>query len=78
MSLIIPTDVQERVNALLGTKLYASEEEILRAAVAALEEQNAVLAAIQAGINDMESGRYRPFSDFDAEFRERNQIEDDA
>jgi Arc/MetJ-type ribon-helix-helix transcriptional regulator len=78
MSLIIPADVQERVSALLGTGRYASEEEILRAAVTALEEQNADLAAIQGGINDMESGHYRPFADFDAEFRERNQIANDA
>jgi Arc/MetJ-type ribon-helix-helix transcriptional regulator len=78
MSLMIPADVQERVNALLGTGLYASEAEILRAAVAALEEQNADLRAIQGGIDDMENGRIRPFADFDAEFRERNQIESDA
>jgi Arc/MetJ-type ribon-helix-helix transcriptional regulator len=78
MSLAIPADVQQRVNALLGTGRYASEEEILRAAVAALEDQNADLAAIQSGINDLENGRYRPFADFDAEFRERNQIETDA
>ncbi len=74
MSLTIPADVQARVNALLGTGRYASEEEILRAAVAALEEQNADLVAIQNGINDMESGRYRSFTAFDAEFRQRNQV----
>jgi Arc/MetJ-type ribon-helix-helix transcriptional regulator len=78
MSLIIPADVQQRVKALLGTGRYASEEEILRAAVAALEEQNDDLAAIQSGINDMENGRYRPFAEFDAEFRKRNQVENDA
>ena len=78
MSLIIPADVQERVNVLLGTGRYASEEEIMRAAIAALEEQNANLSAIQGGINDMENGRYRPFADFDAEFRKRNPIENDA
>jgi Arc/MetJ-type ribon-helix-helix transcriptional regulator len=78
MSLVIPADVQQRMNALLGTGRYASEEEILRAAVSALENQNADLAAIQAGINDMENGRYRLFADFDADFRERNQIEKDA
>jgi Arc/MetJ-type ribon-helix-helix transcriptional regulator len=77
MSLIVPADVQERVNALFGTGLYASEEEILRAAVAALEQQNAELAAIQGGINDLENGRYRPFADFDVEFRKRNQITND-
>jgi len=78
MSLVIPADIQQRVNALLETGRYASEEEILRAAVAALEEQNADLAAIQSGINDMENGRYRPFADFDAGFRERNQVENEA
>ena len=78
MSPTIPLDVQERVKALLGTGRYASEEEILRAAVAALEVQNADLAAIQGGIHDMENGRYRPFAKFDAEFRERNQIGNDA
>jgi Arc/MetJ-type ribon-helix-helix transcriptional regulator len=77
MSVIISPDLQQRLNALMGTGRYASEEEILRAAVTALEEQNADLAAIQSGINDMENGRYRPFADFDAEFRERNQIEND-
>ena len=78
MSLTIPADVQQRVNVLLGTGRYASEEEILRAALLALEEQNADLTAIQSGIDDMKNGRYRPFSDFDAEFCERNQIETDA
>ena len=66
------------VNALLGTGHYASEAEILRAAVGALEAQNADLAAIQCGISDMENGRYRPFAEFDADFRNRNQIESDA
>jgi Arc/MetJ-type ribon-helix-helix transcriptional regulator len=78
MSPIIPPDVQERVNALLGTGRFASEEEILRAAVSALEEQNADLGAIQSGIKDMENGRHRPFAAFDAEFRERNQVENGA
>ena len=54
------------------------QKKILHPAVAALEEQNADLAAIQSGINDMESARFRSFADFDAEFRERNQIEKDA
>jgi Arc/MetJ-type ribon-helix-helix transcriptional regulator len=45
------------MDALLGTGRYASEEEILRAAVAVLEEHDADLTAIQGGINDMENGR---------------------
>jgi Arc/MetJ-type ribon-helix-helix transcriptional regulator len=78
MSLTIPADVQQRMNALFRTGLYSSEEEILRAAVTALEERNADLAAIKSGANDMENGRYRPFTEFDAEFRKRNQIENGA
>jgi Arc/MetJ-type ribon-helix-helix transcriptional regulator len=74
-AMTIPVDVQRRVAALLGTGRYASEEEILRAAVAALEERNADLAAIEAGISDLEAGRVRPFAEFDADFRKRNQIE---
>jgi Arc/MetJ-type ribon-helix-helix transcriptional regulator len=78
MNLIIPSDVQDRVSALLETGRYSSEGEILRAAVTALEEQNADITAIQGGIIDMEQGRYRSFADFDVEFRERNRIENDA
>ena len=78
MSLTIPADVQQRVSVLMKTRRYASEEEILRAAILALEEQNADLTAIQSGIDDMENGRHRPFTDFDAEFRERNQVENNA
>lgn len=77
MSLSIPADVRARVSALYGTGRYDSEEAILRAAVAALEERNADLASIEAGIADMEKGRYRLFADFDADFRARNQIEND-
>ncbi len=77
MSLIIPADIKQRMDALIVTGRYGSEEEILRAAVTALEEQNADLTAIQSGIDDMENGRTRLFSAFDAEFRKRNQIEKD-
>lgn len=78
MAWTIPVDVQARVTALLGTGRYGSEEEILRAALAALEVQNADRAAIQSAINDMENGRCRPFANFDAEFRQRNEIADEA
>ena len=78
MSLIIPADVKQRVDALFVTGRYGSAEDILRAAVTALEEQNADLVAIQSGVDDMENGRTRLFSAFDAEFRKRNKIENDA
>ena len=75
MPLIISADLRQRVDALMGMGCYSSEEEILCAAITALEEKNADLMAIQSGHSDMESGRLRPFAEFDAEFRERNRIE---
>jgi Arc/MetJ-type ribon-helix-helix transcriptional regulator len=78
MSLMLPADVQVRMNALLGTGRYHSEEEILRAALAALEQQNDDMAAIRSGIEDMENGRVRAFAEFDAEFRNCNQIGNQA
>lgn len=74
---IIPPDVQLRLTKLFGTGLYASEEEVLRAAIAALEERDTDLAAIQAGIDDRENGRCRPFAEFVTQFRTENQIEND-
>ena len=74
----IPTDVQQRVNALVVTGRYLSEEEVLRAAMAALEERNEDLAAITSGIDDMEHGRCRPLDEFDADFRQQNQIGNDG
>jgi Arc/MetJ-type ribon-helix-helix transcriptional regulator len=78
MSLAVPADLQQRVNVLLGTGRYTSEEELLRAALLALEEQNADIMAIQSGLDDMESGRYQSFAEFDAEFRKQNNIENVA
>lgn len=75
MPVTIPPDLQDRFSALLKTGRYATEEEILRAAVAALEDQNADLASIQCGVNDMENGRYRAFADFDVAFRRRNRVD---
>jgi Arc/MetJ-type ribon-helix-helix transcriptional regulator len=71
----LPPDLQKPVSKLLGSGNYSSEEDILRPAITALEERNADLASIQAGVRDMETSRYRPFSEFDADFRKRNQVE---
>ena len=36
------------------------------------------LAAIQAGIDDVEAGRFRPFTEIDAEFRQKHNLADKA
>jgi predicted transcriptional regulator len=47
---------------------------VLRNALEALQQRDEDLAAITAGIADMEAGRYRPFAEIDAEFRQRHNI----
>lgn len=74
MSYPFPPDVSQRVKSQLAKGSFESEDEVLRAAMSALERENEDLAAIWAGIEDMEAGRYRPFSEVDAEIRKKFNI----
>jgi predicted transcriptional regulator len=69
-----PADVDLRVKSQLATGLYPTDDDVLRAALSALEREHEDLDAIQAGIDDMEAGRYRPFAEIDAEFRQKHKI----
>ena len=71
-----PTDVDQRVKSQLAMGLYETEDDVLRAAMTALEREHEDLAAIQAGIEDIEAGRFRPFAEIDAEFRKKHSIPD--
>lgn len=72
------SDLVARIQAFLAGGHYASEEDVVRDALAALEQRQQDLAAIQAGVADMEAGRYRPFSEIDTEFRAKHRIPRDA
>lgn len=74
MSESLPIDVSQAIQSLLATGRYASEADVLRDALVALRERDDDLAAILAGIADMEAGRYRPLAEIDAEFRQRHNI----
>lgn len=74
MNYVFPPDVDSRVKRQLATGSYHSEDDVLRAAMTALEHEHDDLEAIQSGIADMEAGRFRPFSEIDAEFRRRHNI----
>ena len=76
MPYLFPPDVGQRVKSQLTIGLYESEDDVLRAAMAALEREHDDLAAIKAGFDDVEAGRYRPFSEIDAEFRQKHNIPD--
>ncbi len=86
MTYQFPDDVQEIIQAQMGTGGYRSEDEVLRDALLALVEQQEslleddpiVTEGIRRGLCDAESGRIRPLSDFDAEFRNQHDISTDG
>lgn len=67
----LPPDVQDQVSRQIATGHYASEDEVLRAALRALTFRHGELPAIRAGIEDMEACRLHPFDDFDADLRKQ-------
>ena len=58
MSYTLSADLTLTIQALLATGKYASEDEVLRNALDALRQRDENLAAIEAGVADMEAGRY--------------------
>ena len=74
MNYVFPPDVESRVKRQLAAGSYHSEDDVLRAAMTALEHEHDDLEAIQSGIVDMEAGRFRPFSEIDAAFRLKHNI----
>lgn len=69
MSYRVPPDVERLVSEQMRQGSYESEDDVLRDALHALAEKNEDLAAIRAGIEDMEAGRMKPLRDVDAEIR---------
>ena len=70
----LPTDVQSRVQSFIDSGRFASVADVLRAALDSLELESADVESIQAGIDDMNAGRCRPFADFAADFEARRAI----
>lgn len=68
------SDISQRIDAQVATGQFANHDEVMRAALTALEQQQEDWQAIVAGIADMEAGRYRPFSDVHADLRARHNI----
>ncbi len=86
MTYQFPNDVQKIIQAQMGAGGYRSEDEVLRDALHALVEQQEALLeddpivteGIRRGLGDAGSGRIRPLSDFDAEFRHQHDIRTDG
>ena len=63
----LPPDVHAEIKRRMASGHYTSEEDVLRQAMRALKVHDEELAAIQLGIDDMETGRVRAFEDVDTE-----------
>lgn len=63
----LPPDVYAQIKQRMASGNYTSEADVLRQAMRALRVHDQELAAIQMGIDDMESGRVRAFEDVDTE-----------
>lgn len=60
MSQPVPVDVESSVRAFVATGRFATEDEVLRAAMVALEHQEQSWAAIAEGMDDEAAGRVTP------------------
>jgi Arc/MetJ-type ribon-helix-helix transcriptional regulator len=67
----LPPEIDERVQAQIVLGIYRSPEEVLSEALDALEQRNADMGAIRAGIEDEKAGRMRSLADVDRDMRQR-------
>jgi putative addiction module CopG family antidote len=63
MTIELTTDLEELVREQMQTGNYKSEEDVLRAALGLLVERERLLAEIDAGAQQLESGDYTEYDD---------------
>jgi Arc/MetJ-type ribon-helix-helix transcriptional regulator len=79
MNYPLPDDLAAQLQDRLATGQYASEEEVLRAALTVLKRQDEEVSAIKAALVDMQAGdRGKLFDEFVEEFRTAHQIARDS
>jgi Arc/MetJ-type ribon-helix-helix transcriptional regulator len=71
MSYQLPPDLYAAVQSHVASGQFATEDDVVRSALAALNRHTAEVRAIQEGLDDMEAGRFRPLEQADAELREK-------
>ena len=65
MSYSLSPEIESLIQQKLATGTYASEEAVLRAALAALDEHEETVAAIGRGYDDFQAGRFQSLADAD-------------
>ena len=74
MSNAFPPEIAEPVRRRVTSGQFPSEDEVLKAALRALDDRDSELVAIQAGLADLEAGRVSSLADVDARLRARHAI----
>ena len=86
MAYQFPPDVEKLVKQQIVTGAYQSEDDLLRDALQALDEQRnavidedpVVIDGVRCGLADLKAGRCQPLGEFDADFRARQKIPRDV
>ncbi len=71
MTIDLPADLTRQIQEHMATGRFTSEADVLRQALIALQCRERELAAVRAGVEDMDAGRHYPFVEVDAEVRSR-------
>jgi Arc/MetJ-type ribon-helix-helix transcriptional regulator len=69
MSYPFPSEIRELIDQNMATGIYASEEDVLQAALHALNDYHATIADIRQGMIDYEQGRGEPLSEAISDIR---------
>ena len=72
MTITLNSELDRKVREKLATGLYESVEQVLSAALRALDEEERTIAAIAEGYEDFLAGRHEPWEKADAEFRKKH------
>jgi Arc/MetJ-type ribon-helix-helix transcriptional regulator len=69
MSYLFPPVLDRLIREELATGAYASEDDVLVAAMQALRDRGETIAGVREGLSDLDAGRVRLLGDVDAELR---------
>ncbi|MCI0331626.1 MAG: type II toxin-antitoxin system ParD family antitoxin [Planctomycetes bacterium] len=75
VAITLNPDLDRRVQEKLATGLYRSVDDVLSAALRALDDEEQTIAAINEGYEDFKAGRYESWEKSDAEFRKKHGIQ---
>jgi predicted transcriptional regulator len=71
MSITLNPELDRLVQEKLATGLYKSADHVLAAVLHALDHEEATVAAIAEGYEDIQAGRFESWETADADFRKK-------